>query len=107
MLAPESRSEGRQTLQIPKAGLAGVRLELLVDADVAPSGTYEVKLISADGEQVATFSELKVQPGSQPKVVLDLQGHKLKSGDYLIELRRVSEAGTAKSERYSFMIKQE
>ena len=106
-LEPENRSESIQTLQIPKAGLAGVRLELLVAADVAPSATFEVKLIFADGEQVATFSELKVQSGNQPKVVLDLQGDKLKSGDYLIELRKISEAGTRESERYSFIVKQE
>lgn len=106
-LEPESRSESRQTVQIPSAGPAGVRLELLFDADVVPGATYEAKLMSADGVQVAAFSELKVQPGSQPKVVLDLPGHNLRTGDYLIELRRISGAGTRESERYSFVIKQE
>jgi hypothetical protein len=96
-------------LQLPNAGVAGIRLELLVDVDLAASATYEAKLMAADGLQVATFSELRVQPGSQPKVVLDLRGDgdNLKSGDYLIELRRISDAGTRESERYRFMVKQE
>jgi hypothetical protein len=105
-LEPESRSGSKQTVQLPSAGLAGIRLELLIDADGSPGATYEAKLISADGVQVATFSELKVQPGSQPKVVVDLPRHNLKTGDYLIELR-VFEAESSKTERYSFVVKQE
>lgn len=106
-LEPENRSESQQSVQLSSAGPASVRLELLVDANDAPGATYEAKLMSADGVQVATFSELKIQPGSQSKVVIDLPGHNLKTGDYLIELRRVSEADTSKTERYSFVVKQE
>lgn len=105
-LEPESRSESKQTVQIPQAGLAGIRLELLVAVGVAPGTTYEAKLMSADELQVATFSDLRAQPADQSKVVLDLQGHNLKSGDYLIELRRISEAGTQEAERYRFAFKE-
>lgn len=105
-LQPESRSESKQTVQVPNAGVGSVRLELLVNVDVDSGATYEAKLLSADGLQVATFSDLKVQPGSQPKVVLDLARHNLKSGDYSIELRSVSAAGARESERYSFIVKQ-
>ena len=106
-LEAESRAESKPTVQLPSAGLAGVRLELLVDTDVAPGSTYEAKLMSADSQQVTTFSELKLQPGSQSKVVLDLPKHNLNTGDYLIELRRISEAEPPKTARYSFVVKQE
>lgn len=108
-LQPESRSESKPEVQLPNAGVAGIRLELLVDVDVESASTaiYEAKLMSADGLQVATFSELKIQAGSQLKVAFDLPGHNLKSGDYSIELRRISEAGTQESARYSFTVKQQ
>lgn len=108
-LQPESGSESKPILQLPNAGVAGIRLELLVDVNVdgATSAIYEAQLMAADGLQVATFSELKIQPGSQAQVVLDLPGHNLKSGDYLIELRRISDAETRESKRYSFVVKQE
>ncbi|MGI8917972.1 MAG: hypothetical protein ACR2H6_05170 [Pyrinomonadaceae bacterium] len=106
-LQRESRSESKQTVQVSNAGVAAIRLELLVNVNVDPRATYEAKLLSADGLQVETFSDLKVQPGSQPKVVFDLAGHNLKSGDYSIQLRSVSAGGTQGSERYSFIVKQE
>ncbi len=106
-LQPESRSESKQTVQVPNAGVGSVRLELLINLDVDPNATYEAKLLFADGLQVATFSDMKIQPGAHPKVVLDLPGHNLKSGDYSIELGSVSAAGARESERYSFIVKQE
>jgi hypothetical protein len=104
-LQPESKSESKQTVQLPNAGVAGVRLELLIDVGVDASATYEAKLMFADGQPLATFSELKVQPGSQPKVVIEVPAHNLKSGDHLIELRLISEAGTLEPTRYSFVVK--
>lgn len=104
-LQPESKSESKQTVQLPNAGVAGVRLELLIGVGVDASATYEAKLMFADGQPLATFSELKVQPGSQPKVVIEVPAHNLKSGDHLIELRLISEAGTLEPTRYSFVVK--
>ena len=106
-LEAEGRATSQPTVQLPAAGSATVRLELLVDAEVAPGSTYDAKLMSADGKQEAAFSELKLQPGTQPKVVVDLHNPKLKTGDYWVELRRVSEAGTQETARYSFNVKQE
>ncbi len=108
-LQPESKSERKQTLQLSSAEVIGIRLELLVEVtgDLAAGGAYEAKVTSADGQQVALSSELKVQPGSQPKVVLNLPGPNVKSGDYLIELRSASAGLTREPERYSFTVKLE
>ena len=108
-LQPERKSESKQTVQLSSAEVAGVRLELLVevDGDLAAGVAYEAKVVSAGGPQIGTFSELKVQAGNQPKVVIDLPGQNLKNGDYSIELRRVSESGSRGPERYSFTVKQE
>lgn len=108
-LQPESKSESKQSVQLSSVGVSGIRLELLVevDGDLATGVAFEANVVSAEGQQVGMFSGLKVQPGNQPKVVIDLPGQNLKSGDYSIELRRVSEGGTREPERYNFTVKQE
>lgn len=106
-LQPEGKPESKQTVRLPNAGVTSIRLGLLLDVNPAENALYEARLMSADGVQVATFSELKAQTVNTPKVVIDVPAEDLKSGDYLIELRRISEAGPHEPQRYSFIVKQE
>ena len=101
-----SSSESSGTLQLPKGEVVGVRLELLIDVDYS-AAAYRADLLSAEGAQVTSFSGLKIQPGSQPKVVIDLPESLLKSGSYFLDLSQTSEAGTKEPKRYSFVVKQD
>lgn len=105
-LQPESNSESKQTVQLPKSEVVSVRLELLVAVDSAAGATYQADLKSADGVQLASFSGLKVQTDGQPKVVIDVSGKLLQSGSYYVDLGQTTEAGTYEAKRYSFEVKQ-
>jgi hypothetical protein len=106
-LQPESKSVHKQTVRLanPNA-VVSIRLELLLDGASA-SATYQAGLVSADGSRVTSFSELKVQPGNEPKIVIDVPTLLLKSGSYAIELRQTSADGGNEFDRYSFEVKQE
>lgn len=106
-LQPESKSEHKQTVRLanPNA-FVSIRLELLLDGATA-SATYQAVLMSADGSRVTSFSELKAQPGSQPKIVIDVPALLLPSGSYAIELSQTSAAGSNEFDRYNLEVKQE
>ena len=106
-LQPDSNTGSNSTVQLPKGEVASVRLELLIDVESSASTTYQAGLMTADGEQVANFSELKLQSGSQPKVVVDVPAQLLKNGSYYVELKQTSEAATEDSKRYSFVVRQD
>lgn len=106
-LQPEGRSQSKQTVQIPNAAGAGVRLELLLSVAPTSGIPYEAKLMSADGVEVASFSELKAQPDGQSQVVLDIPARLLKTGSYFVELKQSAASGRDEFERYSFEVRQE
>ena len=103
----ESSSEHGQTVQVAKGEVVSVRLELLIDVGPSTDAIYRADLLSADGVPVASFSELKVQPGSPPKVVIDLTERMLQSGSYFLDLSQTSAAGTKDAKRYGFVVKQD
>lgn len=109
ILQPEAKSEQKQTVQLANQNgeAATIRLELLLNVAPNTGTTHEAKLMSADGVEVATFSELKVQPGSQPQVVLDIPARLLKTGSYCIELKQNPASGKDEFERYCFEVRQE
>ena len=106
-LQPESNSESKPTLQLPKGEVVSMRLELRIAVDAATAATYRADLKSADGVQLASFSGLKVQPDGQPKVVIDVDGKLVQSGSYYVDLWQITEAGPSEVKRYSFEVKQD
>jgi len=108
-LQPEAKSEQKQTVQLANQNgeAATIRFELLLNVAPTTGTTYEAKLMSADGMEVATFSEFKAQPGSQPQVVLDIPARLLKNGSYCIELKQNPASGKDEFERYCFEVRQE
>ncbi|HET6670956.1 MAG TPA: hypothetical protein VFH15_12070 [Pyrinomonadaceae bacterium] len=108
-LQPESKSEHKQTVQLSNPGgeIASIRVEMVIDVTITAGTTYEAKLISADGLKVASFSELKVQPGDQSQVVLDIPARLLKNGSYCVELKQNLASGNDEFERYCFEVRQE
>ena len=106
-LQPDSITGSNSAVQLPKGSIAGIRLELLIDVDSSASTTYQADMKSADGVQVTSVSGLKIVPGSQTKVVIEVPAQDLKQGSYYVELKQASGAGTEDSRRYSFEVRQD
>ena len=106
-LQPEGKSEQKQIVQLASqtGEAATMRVEMVIDVTVGADATYEAKLISSDGLEVASFAELKAQPGGQSQVVLDIPARLLTNGSYCLELKQNSASGNDEFERYCFEVR--